>query len=377
MITNTNFNFKAKLKSFKSLITIFFMILNQFNGFCYGIKDNIVEEVLTMGVQNIDPIVGIYEVKRIEHTGKTSNIYVYISSQSFEEKTFFIRYNDDLESNVGKPIGGGSSYTYQKLYSENTLVPTEQNIPDYMYKIKPSRNGLIEIIPYGEYPYYRYVCIGKLYPRNIDEGHKSQGTGFLISRNGWLVTNKHVLELPTRIKVLVYKNGSFREYPVQKLYFNYEDDLALIKIDYTTTNPVYFSNTTESVGNKIFALGYPKENIMGRQLKITDGIINSSTGINGSSIYYQFSAAVQPGNSGGPLLNNKGNLCGVVTSKLKDGEMVSYALKPQKLKMVINDYNSDPSTNYPIKVEYRSGSPKSASQIYKESSSSVVLIYID
>jgi S1-C subfamily serine protease len=326
-------------------------------------------QVLSNGVHNVDPVVGIYEVEKIGY-GETKKIFVYAMAVE-GSKDFMILYNDDLEKSYGMDFVPGN---FHKL-NDGKYINTDRS---FKYQVVINTRGLIEItINPEEYSNIKYHCLRKIYPRNLDEGPYSQGTGFVISKDGWIVTNRHVIDMATRIRVLINKNGLFKEYECKQLSYDYENDLALIRIDYFTNKPICISSVLEEIGNKVYALGYPKENLMGRQLKITDGIINSTSGIIGNQDFYQFSAPIQPGNSGGPLLNNKGNLCGVVTSKLKDGEMVSYAIKSGLLKRVVKNYNTEPTNENYIRLEQCKGKPMNASMIYKECSSSVVLIYVD
>jgi hypothetical protein len=354
--------------TFKKILMICIFLSLQLNLFC-SIKELVVYQVLANGAHNLDPVIGIYEVEK-KVNGETSKIFVYAYT-NLEKTKIFICYNDDLEESYCTNFGSG---TFDKL-DGGKYVDTY-----HAYRVGLIGGGLIEIEDIiDKYQVYKYhSCLRKIYPRNLDEGPYSQGTGFVISKDGWIVTNKHVIDMPTRIRVLVNKNGLFKEYEFKQLYYDYENDLAFIRIDYFTNKPICISTVSEEIGNKVYALGYPKENLMGRQLKITDGIINSSSGIIGNQDFYQFSAPIQPGSSGGPLLNNKGNLCGVVTSKLKDGEMVSYAIKSKKLKRLIKQYNSEQSADENhIRLEQCKGKPMNASMIYRECSSSVVLIYVD
>ena len=79
---------------------------------------------------------------------------------------------------------------------------------------------------------------------------------------------------------------------------------------------------------------------MGDEIKLTTGIISSKTGFQGDVALYQISAPIQPGNSGGPLFDRKGNLIGIVNAKHKDAENVGYAIKTSYLKNLIESSTS-------------------------------------
>jgi len=89
-------------------------------------------------------------------------------------------------------------------------------------------------------------------------------------------------------------------------------------------------------------LGYPLRATMGDEIKLTNGIISSKTGFQGDVTSYQISAPVQPGNSGGPLFNDKGELIGVINAKHAGAENASYAIKSSYLMNLLNLMDSPP-----------------------------------
>lgn len=116
--------------------------------------------------------------------------------------------------------------------------------------------------------------------------------------------------------------------------------MALLKIDDPAfcgfgSIPYSILSTTSEVGENIFVLGYPLTSTMGDEIKLTTGIISSKTGFQGDVALYQISAPIQPGNSGGPLFDNDGNVIGIVSAKHKEAENVGYAIKASYLKNLI------------------------------------------
>ena len=121
------------------------------------------------------------------------------------------------------------------------------------------------------------------------------------------------------------------------------NDLALLKIDdidFNNFNSLQynFKLKQSSVGIDVFTLGYPLTNILGGEIKLTDGRISSRTGILGDIRLYQTTAPLQPGNSGGPLFDFNGNLIGINTATIKKeiAENVSYSIKTIYLKNIID-----------------------------------------
>lgn len=162
----------------------------------------------------------------------------------------------------------------------------------------------------------------------------SQGSGFLLNNQGYIITNFHVIEDAKTIKVEGIKGDFTVPFTARVIAVDRLTDLALLKIDSKLvtfeTPPYEFIHTKNtSKAERVFALGYPLQNTMGGEVKVTDGIINSLTGFKQSISEFQISAPVQPGNSGGPLFNSQGQLIGIISAKIKSeyAEQVGYAIK--------------------------------------------------
>lgn len=175
------------------------------------------------------------------------------------------------------------------------------------------------------------------------ESVASQGTGFLLHSDGYILTNQHVINGAKKITVSGINGEYSLKVNADLIAIDYQNDLALLKINsslITFPEPPYsLVKSKENIqGTSIFALGYPIKEIMGDEIKVTDGIINSTSGYKGSIAQFQFSAAIQPGNSGGPLLNDKGQVIGIVTAKLNTEKMesVGYATKSDYISVFLD-----------------------------------------
>jgi hypothetical protein len=181
----------------------------------------------------------------------------------------------------------------------------------------------------------------KLFPKvsnTVENIEKASGTGFLINSDGYIATNYHVIEDAKIIKVKGL-NGDFDSSVTAKLIISdINNDLAIIKVDNKTLKdpPYPISSKKVETGNSIFCLGYPLRATMGDEVKVTNGIISSNTGFKNDISLYQISAPIQSGNSGGPLIDAKGNLIGIINAKHTDAENVSYAIKAAYLINLIN-----------------------------------------
>lgn len=192
----------------------------------------------------------------------------------------------------------------------------------------------------------------KIYP-TYDEANnslttewKSSGTGFFIDKNGYLVTNYHVIDDGKVFEIDVTKNGKTTSYEAKVISTDRQNDLAILKITSSDFRPLTnlsynFNTNTQDVGSSVFALGYPLTQIMGNEVKFTDGKISSKSGFQGDITTYQISVPIQPGNSGGPLFDEKGNLVGITSSGVNKqlADNANYAIKTSYLKLLIDSTN--------------------------------------
>jgi len=176
---------------------------------------------------------------------------------------------------------------------------------------------------------------------------ESTGTAFFISES-ILVTNQHVVADARKITVSI--NGA--EIDVRLLVADADIDLAVLEVAEAAHGPLSCfaldNADTAAAGTKIFAAGFPYTQILSSDPKITDGIISSKNGVGGDPKTFQISAALQPGNSGGPVFNESGQLVGVAVSGLKIGQNVNFAIKPAYLKVLLEGADIQARCNSPL-----------------------------
>jgi S1-C subfamily serine protease len=167
---------------------------------------------------------------------------------------------------------------------------------------------------------------------------KGSGSGFLISKKGYVVTNNHVIENAKKVYVEVNGKGGSKSYEAKVIVKDEASDLAILQIPEIDMDVPFGIRTSGlNVGDNVFALGYPLAlSGMGKEVKFVDGKISAKTGYNNSTSTFQISVPVQPGNSGCPLFDNDGNLTGIVNAKLTKGDNVSYAVKTDFLKVLMD-----------------------------------------
>jgi S1-C subfamily serine protease len=140
------------------------------------------------------------------------------------------------------------------------------------------------------------------------------GTGFVVSNTGHLVTNNHVIK-----DCVGAIGGNFvgeSAAPLRIVSTDESNDLALLQIQGNFTEVAAIRSNGMHSGDSVIAIGFPFHGLLTSDLTVTTGIVNSLSGILNDSRFMQISAPVQPGNSGGPLLDTSGHVVGVVAEKL-------------------------------------------------------------
>ena len=163
------------------------------------------------------------------------------------------------------------------------------------------------------------------------------GSGFYINSNGYLITNEHVVESCKKVWVKD-EDGNNAGLIIRK---DKVLDLAIIKVNKKIEKYAKFGSIR--TGEDAIALGYPLGETLGSEIKVTKGNIAALSGFKGDQNFLQFTAPIQPGSSGGPLLNERGNLVGVSTANL-EGVMfqnINFAVKGTIVQKFLAKNNID------------------------------------
>ena len=164
----------------------------------------------------------------------------------------------------------------------------------------------------------------------LSKGVERSGTGFLVSEQGYILTNFHVIDGTKEILIKGVNGNPKSSLSASVVLKDEANDLALLKLDdRVLLDSIKYSIKKEQadVGQSIYVLGYPMPSSMGSEIKLTNGLVSSKSGYEGNINSYQVSAAVQGGNSGGPVFDDKGNIIAIVNAKHLDAENVTYAIK--------------------------------------------------
>ena len=175
-------------------------------------------------------------------------------------------------------------------------------------------------------------------PQNRKES--SLGSGFIISDDGYIVTNNHVIKDADEVKVILHDKT---EYEGTVIGTDPMTDLALIKIKAKNLKSLKFGSSSETeVGSWVVAIGSP----FGLEQTVTAGIVSAKGRILGSGPYDDFiqtDASINPGNSGGPLLNLDGEVIGINTAIIRSGQGIGFAI-PSDLATGIIDQLTEQKT---------------------------------
>jgi S1-C subfamily serine protease len=138
------------------------------------------------------------------------------------------------------------------------------------------------------------------------------GTGFAISENGLIATACHVIQGAKTIKVYLSKDSFISAMIIHSDPIN---DLALLKIENPTPNFLQIAPMRSvKMGDKVFTIGFPMSSVLGQEAKYSDGVVSALSGLKDAPSFLQITVPVQPGNSGGALVNEKGEVVGIITS---------------------------------------------------------------
>lgn len=152
-----------------------------------------------------------------------------------------------------------------------------------------------------------------------------RATGFLIDGKGYLVTNAHVVNSLT--KSMYVENSKGEYFNAVTVYADKNSDVAIIRISDTSFKtvanlPYSIRKNNLDLAEPIYTLGFPRNIIV-----YNEGYLSAKSGDDGDSTAYQLTVSVNPGNSGGPVLNRNGEVIGIITSKETNADGVSYAAK--------------------------------------------------
>lgn len=236
------------------------------------------------------------------------------------------------------------------ITERETPNTSQTKIYSYYDSIKEAKNAVVNIStqkkvkapnlqghPLLNDPFFKQFfgdAFGTMIPK--DRVERSLGSGVIISKDGYIVTNNHVIDGAD--KILVAMPESNKEYEAKVIGKDAKSDLAIIKINANNLPFLKFSSSNDlQVGDVVFAIGNP----FGVGESITQGIISalnkSGIGINDYENFIQTDASINPGNSGGALVDSRGGLIGINTailSRTGGNHGIGFAIPSEMVKKI-------------------------------------------
>ncbi len=242
-----------------------------------------------------------FEVERVE-----SNLTDYFSD-------IIISYNNEYQRNFNELSIAIAQQEAQQESFERDIKLIKSGQEDFSGVIENSVKAVVSVLT-----------------------EKSMGSGFIVSSNGYVITNYHVVEGAERVRVLTRDK---RIVPAEIIGFDRLRDLVLLKIEGEYEYLKLADSDRLQVGNNVIAIGNP----LGLSFTVTEGIISGldREGPNGIEEYVQTDVSLNPGNSGGPLINTLGEVVGINNFKIGDAEGLGFALESNSVRNSINSLSEE------------------------------------
>jgi S1-C subfamily serine protease len=249
-------------------------------------------------------------------------------------------------------LSSGTMVTRRVLNEESRVIETVQETSPSVVTVNFSKKQRV-VDPFGAWGPWRGAREEKI--------EQDIGSGFVISDNGLIVTNRHVVDDPeASYRVITTEEET---YEVEKIYRDPINDLAILKIGASGLKPLELGDSANlKVGQSVIAIGTALGEF---RSTVTTGVISGlGRGITAGSPFegyverlddvIQTDAAINPGNSGGPLLNSLGQVIGVSVAVASQGENIAFAIPINVIKESLSNFNETGKFSRPfLGVRYR------------------------
>ncbi len=254
------------------------------------------------------------------------------------DRLFVIKPLDFITSRVGGQVTDLGELKQRVINEESAVIGVAEEVSPSVVTVSAEspRRRVLEFSPFGGL-------------RSRIEGGEPQdiGSGFIVSADGLIVTNKHVVSDTEVTYKVITKDGS--EYEVKQINRDPNNDIAVIKIDASNLKPVDLGDSSNlKVGQFVIAIGTALGEF---RHTVTTGVISGlGRGITAGSVFEGFverlddviqtDAAINPGNSGGPLLNSSGQVIGVSVAVAAGAENIGFAIPIDIVKKALEEFKS-------------------------------------
>lgn len=229
------------------------------------------------------------------------------------------------------------------LSQVNPIVPIVKRASVAVVNIDVEKTAkrTISPFPFDDDPFFKHFFGDSFKEFTRSVPMKGRGSGFIVSKEGQILTNNHVVDGVDKITVsLQLADGSKKTYPAKIVGNDPTYDLAVIKIDPDESLPVLELGDSDAleVGEFVVAIGNP----LGFEQSVTAGVISAKNrSIHTQDVnfddFLQTDAAINPGNSGGPLLNMEGKVVGINTAIIPYAQGIGFAIPVNKAKEIMSD----------------------------------------
>jgi len=259
--------------------------------------------------------------------------------------------------NDAKVISINKEETFAKRYGKTAMVAASTALIAVMstvavlstggYLLKKQNNEILDLKKEVDGLKYTQDAIVEGITKGAGEIAKSkvvyapanfEGSAFAFNNNGYIVTSLHMIKDADSVFI---QNNSTERTLANVIIVDPKLDLAVLKIENkeVTKNwqiPFTFAEKGADIGEKVFTLGYPRKDMV-----YGEGSLSSLSGFYNDTTMYQISIPVNPGNSGGPLLDEQGNIIGVIRGKITGAEATGFAIKAREIIKSINLLSAD------------------------------------
>ena len=239
-------------------------------------------------------------------------------------------------------VYAGSSFAaFTNQNNPITGIVKESSIAVVNIDVEKVTRRSVSPFPFDDDPFFRHFFGDSFKDFTRSVPMKGRGSGFIVTKDGQILTNNHVVDGVDKITVSVLlKDGSKKTYPAKVLGNDPTYDLAVIKIEPDEDLPVLELGDSDAVevGEWVVAIGNP----YGFEHSVTAGVISAKNrSIRTQEVnfddFLQTDAAINPGNSGGPLLNMDGKVVGINTAIIPYAQGLGFAIPVNKAKEIMND----------------------------------------
>ncbi len=231
---------------------------------------------------------------------------------------------DELENKLSEKIDGSNIETQSKMNSISNAI-------NLVSSAQTSLEGELNVLKAETSADFSGIIEREIKGVVTIKTDISQGTGFILTNNGYVITNAHVLVGARMANVYTYDDNI---YPADFIGYDGDMDLALLKIKGTFYELKLGNSDDVKIGEKVIAIGNP----LGLSFTTTEGIISARDreGSNGLPYYFQTDVSLNPGNSGGPLINTQGEIIGINNFKVSGSEGIGFALEINYVKDTVD-----------------------------------------